>query len=231
MPLHDWGKLNYFAGVHTLWMAELVHWIKPRLPAGYRVFLGTSPTLTLGRASVEWADVSVRNAPPEPAGALHDPEPEEPEVEVAAATLDPRTALFIERDGWMVAAVEIISHGNKDAPDTRDLYTGRYLSYLMNGTHLLLIDVQPRPRAFSFADRIAKELAIPNQPPLPAPMAIAYRVGNPAPEAGRFLGMWRRPLEIGQPMPTIPLPVTDYVSVTIDLEQTYMRAAATAYLT
>ena len=49
-----WARLNwFFGGVHTVWMTELLRWIKPRLPPGYRAFLGTSPTLTLGRAVVE----------------------------------------------------------------------------------------------------------------------------------------------------------------------------------
>ena len=233
MPLHDWTNPVYWDGVHTLWMTELLRWVKPRLPSGYRAYLGTTPTLAVGPAIVERPDTSVRRTPDDPADQSNPPpkgEPSEPDVEIATATLDPQTALFVEAEGWLVAAVEIISPRNKDRPAARDTYTRRYLSYLMNGAHLMLIDVLPRPRRFSFADRIAAELAIPNQPPLPAPMAVSYRVGDPAPEGGRFLAIWRRPLTVGQPLPTIPLPINLDQSVPVDLEQTYTRAAADAYL-
>jgi len=130
----------------------------------------------------------------------------------------------------LVAAVEIVSPRNKDRPEARDTYTRRYLGYVMNGAHLLLIDVHHRPRRFSFADRIAADLGLPPQPSLPAPMAVSYRVGDRAAEGGRYLGIWRRPLTIGQPLPTIPLPITVDVNVTVDLEPTYARAAADAYL-
>jgi hypothetical protein len=233
MPLHDWNKLSYFGGVHAVWMTELVRWIKPRLPPGYRAFLVTSPTLTLGRATVELPDVIVRVSSGEAGPAPSEPSADatEPDVEVATAPLDPQVALFVERDGWLVAAVEIISPRNKDRPDARDTYTSRYVGFLMTGAHLLLVDVLPQPGQVSFADRIAQELAIPNQSALPAPMAVAYRVGDPTPDGGRFLGIWRRPMAVGQTLPTIPLPISMDYNVSVDLEHTYMRAAADAYLT
>lgn len=68
------------------------------------------------------------------------------------------------------------------------------------------------------------------QPPTPAPFAVSYRVDGPAPEGGRFLAVWRRPLTVGEPLPTLPLPLAGFDSVSVDLEGTYRRAAAMAYL-
>ena len=50
-------------------------------------------------------------------------------------------------------------------------------------------DVHTRPLKFSFADRIAAELGI-EQPAYPAPFAVHYRVGESAPNGGRFLAIW-----------------------------------------
>src|SRR5205823_62332 len=157
--------------------------VKPRLPAGYRAYLGTAPTITVGVAPGDKPDVSVRAWPDElpsgeatadaAAGAV------EPDVEVATLTLDPQISLFVESDGRLVAAVELISPRNKDRPSARARYTARYAGYLVGGAHLMLVDVLPRPRGFSFADAIAAELEIPDQPPLPTPHAVAYRVGEP----------------------------------------------------
>ena len=36
MPLHDWTSQPGWDGVHHLWIAELLRWVKPLLPAGFR---------------------------------------------------------------------------------------------------------------------------------------------------------------------------------------------------
>jgi len=70
----------------------------------------------------------------------------------------------------------------------------------------------------------------PTQPPCPAPFAVSYRVGEPAPGGGRFLALWRRPLTVGAPLPSVRLPLSLREEAEVDLEQTYHRAAAAAYL-
>lgn len=68
------------------------------------------------------------------------------------------------------------------------------------------------------------------QPPLPSPLAVGYRVGEPIAGKGTLVGLWQRPLVVGSPLPPMPLPLTVHNEVIVDLEQTYMRAAADAYL-
>jgi hypothetical protein len=238
MPLHDWNSHSRWEGVHLLWITELLRWVKPGLPDGYRAYLGAAPTVAVG-APPERLDVGVRQWSEEPASGSDSPAPQaaatqeaqaEPDEEIAVATLDPSTALYVERQGRLVAAVELVSPRNKDRPVARATYTARYVGYLLEGVHLLLVDVYRRPLAFSFADRIAQELQI-RQPACPPPLAVSYRVGEPAATGGRLLAIWRQPLTVGAPLPTLPLPITVDVAVPVDLEQTYNRAAADAYLT
>ena len=61
-------------------------------------------------------------------------------------------------------------------------------------------------------------------------MAISYRVGEPSAAGGRLLAIWRRPLAVDAPLPTIPLPLSVELSVPLDLDQTYARAADDAYI-
>jgi hypothetical protein len=236
MPLHDWTDRAGWEGMHHLWITELLRWVKPRLPAGYRAYIGSAPLLAVG-APAERPDVGIREWHAETTTSPEGPAPAppgdaaqiEPDVEVAVAAIDPGAALFVERHGRLVAAVELISPRNKDRPVSRTTYLSRYLGYLLEAVHLLLIDVHPRPLAFSFADRIAGELHVP-QPPCPVPLAVSYRVGEPAATGGRLLAIWRRPLTIAAALPAVPLPLTVEVAIPIDLEQTYSRAAADAYL-
>src|SRR5437016_1524052 len=144
MPLHEWTDRMGWDGVHTLWLTELLRWIKPRLPAGYRAYIGSPPTVAVG-APPERPDVGVRQWPgaaaPEPLASAGPPASREdeslaPDLEVTVALLESSMALQIERQGRLVSAVELISPRNEDRPAARDGYLGRYLGYLLEEVHL-----------------------------------------------------------------------------------------------
>jgi hypothetical protein len=185
MPLHDWTDRQGWDGLHHLWITELLRWIKPRLPAGYRAYIGTAPTVAIG-APPERPDVHVRQwneqQPPTAAPASQPaetgPTAEEPDEEIAVAAIDPSTALYVESQGRLVSAVELVFPRNKYRPVVRATYLTRYLGYLLEGVHLLLVDLHRRPLNFSFADRIAEELHM-TQPSVPPPMAVSYRSAAP----------------------------------------------------
>jgi hypothetical protein len=233
MPLHDWTDRKGWDGVHHLWISELLRWIKPRLPAEYRAYIGTAPTVAID--AVEGTpDVGVHRSPegPQANGVMANGAPtsaEEPDVEIAVATIDPATSLFVESAGRLIAALELISPRNKDRPTARANYTARYVGYLLSGVHLLLVDVHRRPAGFSFSTALAAELQA-RLTSGPAPLAAAYRVGEKAATGGRYVAVWHRALEPDQPLPAMLLPLTVERSVPVDLETTYMRAASDAYL-
>jgi len=237
MPLHDWNELTDWETVHTAWILELHRWLKPRLPPGYRSSLATVPALVVAPIPLH-PDVSVRRQaeastsalPNGPASPSSDDLAElAPDEEVALAALDPARAVFVTRAGNLVAVIELISPGNKDRPETRRSTTDRFLGYLTHGIHLLFVDVHPRPLGFSFPDDVAAAVQSPSAP-CPAPCAVSYRVGGPGPAGGLYLATWRRPLAVGAMLPTLPLLLTRDLRVSVDLEPTYMRAAADAYL-
>jgi hypothetical protein len=230
MPLHDWTQRAGWDVVHQVWIVELLYWIKPRLPPGYRAYIGTTPTFAIGAPVDDRPDVGVRDLPtgngPVPPAAISS---EEPDQEIAVATLEEPKTLLVEQQGRLISAVELVSPRNKDRPSSRTAYGSSYVAYLLKGVHLLLVDVHRQPLRFSFADQIAEELQL-EQPPSPAPFAISYRLGEPAPNGGRFLALWRRPLTVDAPLPSVTLPLSVQDAVAVDLEQTYTRAAAAAYL-
>ncbi len=236
MPLHDWSNDAGWDGFHLLWITHLFHAIKPRLPEKFRAYLGSIPTLGVA-AATERPDVAIRHwlAEPSPEAAsprgteTNGPVSEEPDVEVATLALEPPKALYVTYRGRLVAALELSSPRNKDRPSSRAHYLARYLGYLTEGVHLLLVDVHRKPLNFSFADALAQELQL-EQPTTPPPLAISYRVGEPAATGGRMLAIWRRPLTVGSPLPIMQLPLTVHASIPVNLEETYNQAAADAYL-
>ena len=233
MPLHDWTDERGWDSVHPFWLAYLVEWIQPRLPEGYKAFLGGVPALTVATGNGK-PDVSVRRWEPGPAPlAATGTSVLAPDVEARVVVrLDPQPAVHIDFHGQLIAALELVSPRNKDRADAKETYTSRYLGYLRLGVHLILVDVLPRPRGFSFSDAITGVLGM-ELPPLPPPFAAAYRVGEVVPvgdDMGSLMGLWRRPLRVGQPLPALPLPLSVHRAVVIDLEETYQRAAKRAYL-
>lgn len=231
MPLHDWDVVTGWGGVHLLWMTELLREVKRELPPGYRAYLGAVPALAVGAPATK-PDVSVRSALPERPPPVELPERAdemEPDIEVAVATVERNTALVVEREGSLIAAVELISPRNKDRASARESFVTRAAAYLHSSVHLLVVDVHRRPIGFSIADAIACELSI-EEPPVPAPLAVSYRVGEPAATGGRMVSIWHRSLSPGAPLPRLPLPLTADRSITVDLESTYVAAARDAYL-
>jgi len=223
MPLHEWTDRDGWEGMRLLWMTEIASLLRYTLPTPYRVRIGASPRM-VGRVAEEFP-VVIDQRPTSAAGGMV----REPDAEVTVATLGEEMTVQVEQSGRLVAVVELISPRNKDRPDSRDYYSTRYLSCLHHGVHLLLIDVHRRPLAFSFPQRFATELETELPAPL-APCAAAYRVGEPMPEGGRLLAVWSDPLTVGQPLPTVSLPLTVHLAVPIDLEATYSRAADKCYL-
>src|SRR5437773_7430842 len=110
MPLHDRRDDRGWNSLHIVWQTQLLDWVQPRLPAGYRAYLGSVPALTIDSPNGR-PDLGVRNWPSEPG-------PAEPDTEaVAVFDLDPQTAVQIDLHGQLIAAIEIVSPRNKDRPD------------------------------------------------------------------------------------------------------------------
>lgn len=221
MPLHDWRKQPEWESMHLLWLVNLSRDVRRVLPAGFRVRPGSSAWLSADLPSLH-PDIAVQNtnlpAPQQTLAVV------EPDVEVAVGDLELHTALFIEREHVLVAVIEAISPRNKDRPASRDDHAGRYAAYLLAGVHLLLVDVHARPYGFTFGKLLSERYGV-ALPAAPAPVALSYRVGEIAATGGRMLAVWQRILTIGEPLPSIPLALTLDITLTIDLEPSYQRAA------
>jgi hypothetical protein len=233
VPLHDWKDERGWDGVHLLWLAQLLDWIQPRLPPGFRAYVGSVPALTLEAGNGK-PDVTVRGWRSQPSGAAPGGSAAlTPDREtVATFTLGPQRAIHVDWHGQLIAAVEVVSPRNKEHLDSKSRYTRRYLGYLRQGVHLMLIDVFSQPPGFSFADAISADLGL-GEPATPSPDAISYRIGGLVPrdeELGTRVAVWCRFLRAGQPLPELPLALDEDQAVVIDLETTYHQAARRVYL-
>jgi len=115
MPLHDWTHERGWDGVSPMWMTYLIEWVQPRLPAGYKAFIGGVPALTVATANGK-PEIGVRRFGPEqpaPGAAATGTAALEPDLtQNAVLRLDPQRAVHIDYHGQLIAAIELVSPRN-----------------------------------------------------------------------------------------------------------------------
>ena len=123
----------------------------------------------------------------------------------------------------LVAAVELVSPGNKDRPETRRAFAIKCASYLHERIGLVIVDVVTE-RLGNLHNELATLLQWPgnNRMNPESPLyAAAYRPPDPS---GDRIEVWPVELVVGQPLPTVALALRDGPTVPLDLDATYAEA-------
>ncbi|MFI5457242.1 MAG: DUF4058 family protein [Isosphaerales bacterium] len=153
-------------------------------------------------------------APPAPALVVPAAFPEGVEVVV-----------FQDEEGSrLVAAMELVSPANKDRDGHRQSFAVKCASYLCQGVSLIVIDIVTSRQA-NLHDEMMRVLGHGKAFALPADTvlyAVAYR--PIVRDQEEQIEVWPAPLEIGQPLPVLPLALDAEQCLPIDLETTYMAA-------
>jgi len=136
----------------------------------------------------------------------------------------PEVLVFSREAGpTLVAAVELISPGNKDRADYRRAFAAKCASYLHQGVGLMVVDIVTNRQA-NLHNELVELLTAGADSLLPAePLyAVAYRPVR-RPDSGH-LEVWPATLAVGQALPVLPLALDKGVCVPLDLEATYTEA-------
>ncbi len=223
-PRHSWE------GFHGQWPAMLVRLLIGELPENYiaepRVHLGsyfeidvggfennTSVESTISPGTESQSSTAAMWTAPAPTATLEtDPfEPYEYEVLVYDES----------RARRLVAAVEFVSPANKDRPETRRAFATKCAALIQSEVSVSIVDLVGIRQANLYAEML--ELTGWLDPTLPADPPVLYAVtcrkrladGQPRVES------WAYPLQIGRPLPTLPLWLTEEMAVALDLEASY----------
>lgn len=224
--------------IHAMWPARIVLQLRTRLPKGYvagpKVHAGSqveidaaafeqdrAPRLqnsdgNSGVASAVWA-------PPEPTIAIETEIPDYDEYEVRIYDA--------ERGRQLVAAIELVSPGNKDRPEKRNAFVGKCAALLKRGVAVSIVDVVT-PRQFNLYAELLQFLGQ-SDPTLGEPLPYLYAVScRWQPHDKRMLlRTWSHSLTLGLPLPTLPLWLTGKLAVPLDLEESYEQACHDLWLT
>jgi hypothetical protein len=124
----------------------------------------------------------------------------------------------------LVGAIELVSPGNKDRPETRRAFAAKCVSYLTRGIGLIVVDIVTN-RLANLHNEVIDLFGF-GEPYLLAPAATTYAVAyRPSRQlSGGQIEVWPRLLTLGQPLPVLPLALRNAGVVPVDLEVTYTEA-------
>jgi hypothetical protein len=126
------------------------------------------------------------------------------------------------RERRLVAAIELVSPSNKDRPDSRRVFAAKVAALLQQDVSVSIVDVVTVRQFNLYAELLGligqSDPALRAQPPHLYTATIRVRKW---PRRRPRLEAWFYPLVIGQPLPTLPLWLTEDTSVPLDLEASY----------
>lgn len=143
-----------------------------------------------------------------------------------AAFLDAFEVLVFESEGGskLVAAIELVSSANKDRPAHRRAFAVKCASYLCRGIGLVVVDIVTSRQA-NLHNLMLEVLEHPADFAMPDSAglyAVAYR--PLARDAEDRIEVWPHRLELGKPLPTVPLAIRADLCLPLDLDATYETA-------
>lgn len=220
---HSWDEL------HGMWPAEIVRQLFPILPEGYvaapgvhlGAFFEVDVSVYDAEASAERTEKASSGnggvatlAPPSPTLTLETDWPDQDEYEVR---------VYDDRHGRrLVAAIELVSPGNKDRPESRRAFVAKVAALLQDDVCVSLVDLVT-VRQFNLYGDV---LELIGRPDLAVGVqgtslyAVTLR-GRKRLRGMALLETWFYPMTVGQSLPPLPIWLDVDLRVMLDLEAGY----------
>ena len=243
MPLLDhfhpplFGR-RHWESFHAAWSTTIMYALNAALPPGYfaEAQVHAGPRIEVDIATWETPSDNGGEPPTNHADAHHADGgvatlTEAPPALATADLIIPivlppeyGVRVYSTADGGptLVAAVELVSPGNKDRAEKRRAFTAKCVTDLQRAVGLIVVDVVTNHHSRPF-DELMAELAPDRPTPATGPLtAVSFRPVR-VKEAGT-LELRIRSLAVGQPLPVLPLALGEFEHVTLNLEAAYEEA-------
>jgi hypothetical protein len=124
----------------------------------------------------------------------------------------------------LVAAVELVSPGNKDRAEKRSAFAEKCGAYLQSGVGLIVIDIVTT-RHGNLHNDLVSQMGLSEHFAMAADTAISAVAYRPIRrEVDNAIDVWVAPLAVGAPLPLLPLALLGNGCIPLDLEATYSDA-------
>jgi hypothetical protein len=224
-PHHQWQSF------YSSWATRLADALMERAPREFQAeeHIRLGPTVEIDISGDEWAKEQLpapQNGPTPDTPFLVGWVP--PAARYTMPALSPETfevRIFSTEGGLtLVAAIELISPGNKDRPEERRAFAVKCASYLYQGVALIVIDIVTSRRA-NLHNEVMRLMAADPQYEMTddsSLYAVAYRpvLRQERPE----IDLWPVTFRVGEPLPVLPLRLTGDLFVPVDFEAAYQEA-------
>jgi hypothetical protein len=221
---------RHWESFHSSWATRIAdalteQWLPSNYIAEEHAHIGPSIEIDVGTFEEQGAPVRKGNG----AVALKTPKTwVPPTADVVLPAVFPETfevrILSTEAGPKLVAAIELISPGNKDREVERRAFAIKCASYLYQGVSLIIVDVVTSRRAnlHNAILEIMNDTGTPRMPAETSLYAVAYR---PLRRNGKDeIDVWPRPLALGEPLCELPLGLHADLAIPVDFEATYSEA-------
>lgn len=219
MPLQDHfhpplSESRHWHAFHNSWATYLSSRLNALLPEGYFAEANVQYDVKIDVAPFEEAvaaNLPIVWVPPQPQASLP--------LELSGAVVE--VGVFSQSGGPILAgAIELVSPANKDRPSNREALLSKCVAYLQAGVGLVLVDVVTE-RTADFYRELLLRLGVEDPGPGPTLSGSAFR--RVVRDGDGVLDVWREPIVVGRPLPTLPLWLRGGLCLPIELEATYER--------
>ena len=241
MPLRDHFRpplddMRHWESLHGGWPMMIVAGLRRKLPRRYfaelRVHSGRSAEIDVATFEDESEGVAAAGNGSDNGGGVATAvwAPPRPTL-VVAADLPAQDVYEVQvydekRHSRLVAAVEIVSPANKDRPEHRRAFASKCAGLLRERVSVVMVDVVTTRTQNLYGELLdligrADPLLSPEPPPL---YTAACRMTKRGDEW--TLETWAQALELGRPLPTVPLWLADNLAVPLELEESYEQSCS-----
>ena len=233
MPLRDhFRDRSTWQPVHGGWPMVIVQHLARSLPPRYQALpkINLGPFFEIDIAAIDGTPQEPHAGRPQSAGggtALL-PAPTMTLDTVREDRAEYEVEIIDTLFGRVVAAIELVSPSNKDRPDTREDFVAKCAHLVRGEVCVSLVDLVTS-RNFNLYAELLDELghADPGLPPTrPAAYAATLRYRRLDQRRARFES-WPHALRIGDPLPVLPIWLSEDEGVLLDLEATYEETCRT----
>jgi len=223
-PLFHWESF------HSHWASTLTNQLNggvlpPEYVAAPHIKMGSEVEIDLGTFELYGSGEDRGGT----ATAVYTPPPPALSIPITFPALDLFEILIRpEGSARLAAAIEFVSPANKDRAANRRAFAVKCASYLQEGAALIVVDIVTNRSGYlpqDIVDLLA-EPATARLPQVDKLYAFSCRAVA-APEKTTGLDTWPLALELGRPLPTLPLWLAGDCVIGVPFEESYLETCKT----
>lgn len=228
-PVKDFTTWNEF---HGQWPGEIVRQLTTILPPGFRagpkVYLGTSFEVDIGTFDLDERDPDRGFDADSSDGGTATLTTVAPTLTMEADALgadEYEVRLYdVEMGRQLVAAIELVSPGNKDRPEAREQFVAKVKALLQQGVCVSIVDLVTIRQANLYAEFLETLGRVDTRAGVPDIYAVTLRTRKAGKRLRRtVLDAWNYPMAVGQPLPTLPIWLGPNLRIELPLETSYQE--------